>query len=49
MINSNWVNENNTLSETEQLDAEWVMLIWEARQIGLTPDVIRDFLKDGKV
>lgn len=33
-------------SQGESLDAEWIALILKAKQIGLLPAEIRDFLKE---
>lgn len=36
----------NTLLDEKELDKEWLDLILEARNLGLTVDEIKDFLKD---
>lgn len=35
-------------SEDGEIDLEWVTLIIEARELGLSPDEIREFLSEGK-
>jgi DNA-binding transcriptional MerR regulator len=35
-----------TLIDEKELDKEWLELILEARNLGITVDEIKDFLKD---
>ncbi|MDT8861078.1 anti-repressor SinI family protein [Alkalihalobacillus sp. MEB130] len=37
---------SDTIKETEQ---EWEQLLLEAREIGLTPDDVREFIKQNSV
>lgn len=37
--------EHSVQKSETHLDAEWVNLMLEARQLGLTPDDVRNFLK----
>lgn len=44
MMESNGVNHNETLKE-EKIDWQWVSLLMEARELGLSPNDVRAFLQ----
>lgn len=48
MMNANQVDHHLRLSP-EKFDQQWVNLMLEAREIGLTPDEVREFLKVGAI